>query len=173
MRTKHPESLLLVDGDLKMRLLLFGQYKNQVKEETDNPFSIYHYGLIINPKWPWLACSPDGIIVGYGETTGGIEIKCPYGKRDVSLSEACSDKTFFMEMKDGKPVLKRRHNHFLQCQGIMALCELEWLDFTVYTTVDSCKQRISFDNDLWENTMLPKLTYFYFKYVKPELEKHL
>lgn len=149
------------------------QYKNKVNEITNNSFNIYHYGLIINPKWPWLACSPDGIIVGCGETTGGIEIKCPFAKKDISVSEACADKTFFMEMNDGKPALKYRHIHFLQCQGVMALCEIEWLDFTVYTVVDSYTQRISFNRDLWDNAMLPKLTHFNFKFVKPELEKHM
>ena len=34
-------------------------------------------GFVINPTWPWLGCSPDGIIFENDIPVGSLEIKCP------------------------------------------------------------------------------------------------
>ena len=41
-------------------------------------------GLIINPKYPWLGASPDGIITKGGESYL-IEVKCPSTRRDFMI----------------------------------------------------------------------------------------
>ena len=56
-------------------------------------------GFVISPTWPWLGCSPDGIIFENDIPVGCLEIKCPYSKRDMKLEEASSnDKNFFLNM---------------------------------------------------------------------------
>ena len=53
-------------------------------------------GFMISPIWPWLGCSPDGIIFESDIPVGRLEIKCPYSKRDMKLEEAFSNgKNFF------------------------------------------------------------------------------
>ena len=42
-------------------------------------------GFIINPQWPWLGCSPDGIVFENDIAVGCIEVKCPYSKRDMTI----------------------------------------------------------------------------------------
>ena len=37
-------------------------------------------GFVISPTWPWLGCSPDGIIFENDIPVGCLEIKCPYSK---------------------------------------------------------------------------------------------
>ena len=43
------------------------------KYEEEFKTMVTKCGLFINPKWPWLGCSPDGIV----SKQKVIEIKCP------------------------------------------------------------------------------------------------
>ena len=143
--------------------------KEKYNEKLPNA-KLYDCGLIINPQWPWLACSPDGLSLLNGEWYA-IEIKCPFSKRDMTVEEACSDKTFCMTLIDGKPMLKKNHQYYFQCLGVMALCQLPFVHFIVYTQKEICIERINFDKQLWNKNMLPKLSDFYFKFMMPEILK--
>ena len=96
--------------------------------ETLTHLRVQLCGLIINPKWPWLGCSPDGV-VSEESRIKAIEIKCPFSQKCKTVEEACHDKSFFMHIVNGKPKLKERHVYFFQCQGVMAITELEEIDF--------------------------------------------
>ena len=56
--------------------------------------SVTKCGFIINPKWPWLGTSPDGIL--FTDKIIAIKINCPYSKKDLTIVKACKDKTFFL-----------------------------------------------------------------------------
>jgi len=129
--------------------------------EQQEQINVFSCGFIINPKWPWLGCSPDGII----SNEKAVEIKCPFSKKDLTILECCEDKNFFLKIADGKPYLKRNHNHFYQCQGVMAICELKQIDFIVYTEKSLFVENISFDSKLWDSTILSSLTKFYFEHL--------
>ena len=47
------------------------------KYENIKNVSVTRCGFIINPKWPWLGTSPDGIVF-VNEKIRAVEIKCPY-----------------------------------------------------------------------------------------------
>lgn len=55
-----------------------------------------------------------------------------------------------------------------QVQGQMALYEVQWADFVVWTTKGISVERITFDETLWQE-MLKKLHSFYLNSVIPEL----
>ena len=57
----------------------YKQKKNELVEIC------YAYGLVINPKWPWLGCSPDALILDAKEkyVYGAEEMKCPASKADM------------------------------------------------------------------------------------------
>ena len=120
-------------------------------------------GFFINPKWPWLGCSPDGII----SSSKAIEVKCPFTKKDISVTDAC-EKLFFMHLVENIPKLKTNHNYFYQCQGIMAITEPTEIDFVVYTNKSLHIETIKFQRDKWHLEILPLLTKFYFEFVAPE-----
>ena len=63
------------------------------------------------------------------------------------------------------------HNYFYQCQGLLNICNRDWIDFIVRTLNPHqiFIQRIQRDQHLWENIMLPKLQAFYFNALLPEL----
>ena len=50
--------------------------------------AIENYGLVVNQKYPWLGCSPDGIIFENESPAGCIEVKCPNSKQDCLVREA-------------------------------------------------------------------------------------
>ena len=120
-------------------------------------------------KFPWLGCSPDGIILGGGIPVGCIEVKCPYAKRDMLLSKvADGDKSLYLQTTDGLLQLKRNHAYYFQCQGAMNILNLPWIDFIVYIELDLHVERIQRDISLWDNKMVPELTEFFFKYILPK-----
>ena len=129
-------------------------------------------GFVVFPSCPWLGCSPDGIVVENGALVGCTEVKCPYAKRDFTLKEAAKDKNFFLQEKDYGLFLKRSHFYYYQCQGVVNILELPWIDFVVYTQSDLHIERIFRDTALWNERMLPELTAFYKLYIFPELMKN-
>ena len=125
-------------------------------------------GLFINPKWPWLGASPD-VILKNGDTVKAVEVKCPYAKRNLPIRNACEDRKFFLQVEDGQPSLKKNHPYYYQCQGVLAITELQEIDFIVYTVTDTHIENIKFDKTLWEKKMFPVLTEFYFDLMKDKL----
>ena len=97
------------------------------------------------------------------------EVKCPFAKRDMTLQEACEDKTFYLHSCNGKHSLKQSHAYYYQLQRSMATLQLKWSDFVVLTNKDLHVEREYFDNDFWVTKMLPELTSFYFSYLAPKL----
>ena len=108
------------------------------KDQVENKENVVikSCGLVVSPKWPWLGCSPDGVLLQHGECIGCLEIKCPYSKNDMTILEAVkTDKKFFFKSTATGLELKRSHAHFYQCQGIVNILGLPWIDFVVYTDV--------------------------------------
>ena len=127
-------------------------------------------GLVINPAWPWLGASPDGVVVEHGKAIGATEIKCPFKQRDMSIDDAIKMKEFCLTLnKNGKPSLKRNHNYYFQCQGVVNILQLQWIEFVVYTKKELFVERIECDAALWKDKMLPQLSEFYATYILNKL----
>ena len=102
----------------------------------------YSRGLLVNPKWPWLGASPYSLAK---DLHGQINMEqwksnCPASTADLTITEACNDKSFFLELKD-EIKLKRNHIYYYQCQSVMAICQLSWLEFVVFTKNDHHVER--------------------------------
>lgn len=136
-------------------------------EKKEN-VEIKNIGLVVSPKWPFLGCSADGIVLENGVPIGCIEIKWPYSKKDMMLADAAKgDKAFFLKLTDRGLELKRNHLYYYQCQGVVNLLGLSWIDFVVYTNVDAYVERILRHETTWEKKMLPELTSFFFSFILP------
>ena len=129
-------------------------------------------GFIVNPVFPWLGASPDFLVSDMQETSlfGICEIKCSFSKKDSCIEQACEDPNFFLDLSNGKVSLKKKHAYYYQLHGVMATLQLQWSDFVVFTNKDLHVERVYFDQDFWEKTMLPELNSFYFKYLLPCLK---
>ena len=136
--------------------------------EMNHNVEVEEIGLVV-PKWDFhLGASVDGIVKG---TKGIIEIKCP--KR---MYKPLQDHLRLRET--GWIPRPYYHSHIYSSQydqmiGGMALLDKEWCDYIVYATEDGdvYQERISFNEEYWNNILYPKLQLFLFKELFPLLEE--
>ena len=144
------------------------------KKTQNEMIKVEKVGLVVCEANKYLAASPDGKVIKENGENGFIEIKNVLYNKPVSLTQAAtlkSIKGFCLELCDGNLLLKRNHNYYYQCQGILNITNSHWIDFVVRTEhpYQLHVERIYKDNDLWQNEMLPKLAAFYHKVLLPEL----
>ena len=123
------------------------------------PLQILDCGVVISPQMPWLCSSPDRKVIDKDVGFGLVEIKCPYTLRNLRPEDACKDPSFYCEIVEGKPTLKRKHDYYYQIQVQLGICGLAWCDFVVFFQKGIIIERIRFDNEFW-NKMIAKLTVF-------------
>jgi putative phage-type endonuclease len=85
-------------------------------------------GFCVNPTYPWLGCSPDGIVV---EKRKLLEIKCPVKLKNEPFSlEHCK----FLEQSDSDNLsLKKKHVYYGQVQLGMFLMNCSSADLVIYS----------------------------------------
>lgn len=74
-----------------------------------------------------------------------------------------------LEIIEGKLQLKRHHNYYYQVKGELAILDVPWCHFVVWTEAGIFIERITLDEHLWSNVMPPILLSFYDEHVVPEL----
>ena len=74
-------------------------------------------GLHINPKFPHLGASPDGLISCDCCGEGLLEIKCPYKHHDNHPHEMQDPQICVQEDEDGRKCLNNRYSYYYQVQG--------------------------------------------------------
>ena len=133
-------------------------------------------GLRISHQFPFLGCSPDGIITycdnNNTESKKLLEIKCPYAHRSSSLEEMKSEKSFYMQYNEETDdfTLKKQNQYYYQVQGALNISQIDDCDFVVYTPEnDLIIDTIEINGTFWNENMLPKLKAFYFQFYLPEL----
>ena len=64
--------------------------------------TISQTGLIINPDFPYLGASPDGLVTDTSspDPNGFLEIKCPFKHRTLDPNQAAEHKDLCCELKD-------------------------------------------------------------------------
>ena len=68
---------------------------------------VHENGLVIQPSLCLLAVFPDGLVVyQISDKELLLELKCPHIKRHMSPIELAKNRDFYMNLKNGKPVLK-------------------------------------------------------------------
>ena len=112
-------------------------------------------GIHISAINSWLAASPDGIVQDpsqiEGKRTGILEIKCPYSGRTMTPEAAYQEiNRFYSTLNNGQVTLKKKHNYHYQVQGQLAITELPWCDFIIWTPQGMSVQRIECDENFWK-----------------------
>jgi len=134
-------------------------------------------GFHISKSHPYLGATPDGAVCdpsNLDRPFAFLEVKCPHAHRNNTPEEASLTSGFCCSLElssDGtqRLILRRNHIYYAQVQGQMAVGDRPWCDFVVYTTKGISVQRIEFDKDYWEKTLLPKLIEFYNNILGPEI----
>jgi len=141
--------------------------------QTENK-KINKSGLRISSIYPFLGCSPDGLIFDSSsmDIDSVIEVKCPYAYQDFSLEDIKQSKEFYMKYDQENETfsLKKTHQYYYQVQGILNILGLPYCEFVVYTPKNKLiVERIESNLAFWNSNMLPKLKNFYFRFYLPEL----
>jgi len=125
-------------------------------------------GLVVNPKFPHLGASPDGIVHCKCCPRATLEIKCPLKYANMSITDAIKSKDFCL----GKNFeLKQNHAYYAQVQGQMAVCELKTSFFVIWTTEDCHIQKVDFSEEYWAE-IRTKLDLFYRQHILTEICTH-
>ena len=110
-------------------------YKTSIKNHDD--FELSESGLVINPKWPVIGASPDGVVNCTCCGKGVLEIKCPYSHQNTHIQDAASrDRTFYLKEVDGSLQLDNSHAYYYQIQTQLFVSNVEYCDFCVCTFVE-------------------------------------
>ena len=106
--TTHPHYLekwlKAIPGNLLFRSLLTG-YDKIKKLLWENMKSIQQW----TTEWSWRGGSPDTVV----SNCRAIEIKFPFSKNNISLTETCDNKKFFRDLNNGAPSLKKSKTSFI------------------------------------------------------------
>ena len=94
-KTKSTSSKALVYGKM-MESVARDAYTNYTRN------TVIQHGLVISDKYPFLGCSPDGIIINKANKKwmGLIEIKCPYSHKDFNQKQFYVDKPLYLEERN-------------------------------------------------------------------------
>uniref|UniRef100_A0A8C2X669 YqaJ viral recombinase domain-containing protein n=2 Tax=Cyclopterus lumpus TaxID=8103 RepID=A0A8C2X669_CYCLU len=157
-------------------------YQRMKSAALGRPVSVQDCGLFIDARRSWLAASPDGIVTDNRTSQWllCLEVKCPYKHRDRRVEDACrDDRAFCLELQDKdrrepgtSPSyrLKTSHSYYTQIQVQLAVTGLRLADLVVFTLKETAIVPVTFDPDLWEETV-SKLEAFYEGAVLPHLRQ--
>ena len=147
-------------------------YVNFISDHED--VTVRKCGLLINPRYPYLGASPDGMVSCSCCGDGLIEIKCPFKYKDVfpTEDEAVDDKNYCLKRNtNGEVRLSTTHSYFDQIQGQMVVSEFKYCDFICWTNEGIFIERVYLDEE-YEQKNLPKFKQFFIQFMLPELLTH-
>ncbi|KAL7388224.1 hypothetical protein ABVT39_009441 [Epinephelus coioides] len=126
-------------------------------------------GFNINPVFPQVGASPDGVLHYVCCQKGCLEIKCPAKHKNNTVQEACDgDRDFCLHVVGNKFQLKRGHRYYTPVQTQIFVTESTYCDFVVWTQRDLTVVRVMPDVKFWESC-LQKAQEFFLKVSHPEL----
>ena len=128
--------------------------------------NLYPSGLVINPKCPWLGCSPDRKVYDSEAANQGLN---PFGLLEIKVVKEGETDFGNVRYVTTDPItkeltLKRNHEYYYQVQCQLGLTGIEWCDFFSYMndTKFMCI-RILFDQDFFQSSK-DKVDNFFFNY---------
>ena len=147
------------------------EYINKKKEQNLN-VKVYSSGLVIDPQNNYLAASPDGV-VEENRQKGLIEIKHVLLNKQIDLHTASKSQSFCLQSNNNVLTLKKSHNFSYQIQGQLAITNKPWCDLVVRSCNPHCLhiERITKNENIRNNEMLPKLQWFFSEALLPEICK--
>jgi hypothetical protein len=114
------------------------------------PKKVYKSGLIVSELLPFLAGTPDAIILDADDNRCVVEVKCP--ETIVSKGRALDQFQWFDIDDKGNPCLKDTHAYFYQVQFQMFLAKCDYAYFYVYSPSLKLDLKISRkDQFIWKD----------------------
>ncbi|KAM4537015.1 uncharacterized protein PAE49_021422 [Odontesthes bonariensis] len=134
----------------------------QSKIHTD--LKVEQSGLQINPAFPFLGASPDGLVSCACCGDGLLEIKCPFSGKDVGLQAAAENRGFCLQLSNGAYNLQRDHGYYYQVQAQLFVTGKQHCDFVVWCTKEGNQElfieRIAADHQFFSSALAAATTFF-------------
>ena len=134
-------------------------------------------GLWVNPMFPELSCSPDGLVCISNDVDsceGLVEVKCPFTLKgaDIHQFEQILSKKqrgpFCLHFRDKILQLKRSHAYYYQIQTQLGVMNRKWCDLIVWSAKSAFVERIYADKTLFDE-IKETLIQFHHNYLCTEL----
>ena len=122
-------------------------------------------GLCVNPLYPHMGVSPDGMTNCHCCGDGILEIKCPFSAKHIDPSSLTSSTCAFLTSTG---YLNHKHRYYTQVQGQLMVTGRLFCDFFIWTPVGYKIERLYPDVHFCEK-LEKKLTSFYVTKVLPEI----
>ena len=117
-------------------------------------FMVIQCGLILDPEFPFLGATPDGLVYCKCCESRVLEIKCPFSCKNKAFSEAILDNSsFFLEDDNGGLALKEDHMYYYQIQLQMKLCHMQHCDFVAWREGEIFHQMVELDSDFIDSAI--------------------
>ena len=140
------------------------QQYEEASKNTHSSFQIKPAGLYVNPNYPHLGASPDGLVTCTCCGDGLLEIKCPYSIRHTTPNSAGNN--FYLKHTSQGLKLSPSHAYYSQVQGQLAICDRLYCDFVCWTPKGIHIERIFKDDKVFLE-MKPKLEAFFIHIILP------
>lgn len=162
---------------LQVKSMLYGKQNEnnafqQYLAENSHGEKVEKTGFWVNPKYPQLGGSPDGLISCNSKVNGVLEIKCPAVLEKIipanihELSEK-QRRNLCFSIVNGVPRLKRTHKYYYQIQIQMVVCNVSFCDFVIWSPKGMSVERILKDTEFCQS-VLPRLQRFHRNVMLPE-----
>ena len=144
------------------------------KYERQTQSKVVASGLWVNPKFPFLACSPDGLV----GKDGLIEIKSLKIFKQHSIAAVTSEEQTIVSkeqirrqcflIKDDKCHLKEKHDHYYQVQMQLLVTNRTFCDFILYSGEGPVSIERIYRNEQLITEILTLLTVLWTRIIAPE-----
>jgi hypothetical protein len=110
-------------------------------------------GLCLNPRYPQFGASLDGMVYCECCGRGYIEVKCPF---------------FIKKYANCVMFVDKCHLYYYQMHMKLALAQVKFCDFVIWSPLEFFHERVFFDEDFW-TVESQKAVEFHNKVIMPEL----
>jgi len=157
-----------------MKYGIESEAKAIMKYEEQTKSKVCQTGLWVNPKYPFLGCSPDGLV----DEEGLVEIKSLKIFKDHSVEDVISGKALLSKeiinrqcfrIQDGKCVLRLKHAYFYQIQMQLLVTERKFCDFILYAECGEVSIKRIYRDEGVIAEIVSNLTAFWVRVIAPEL----
>lgn len=155
----------------------YTEYGKKTEEEARNAFrestnkTVIEIGLVVSRLNPWLAYSPDGVILKDQKPVALLEIKCPFKGKTRNITDTVdSQLNKCLIIKGENILLKEKHRYYGQIQLGMVVLNLNLTYFVIYSAFDKKLHTIRVSrNDIFITKMLTALKKVYYNIMLHEI----
>ena len=163
LQNKPPPKTAALSWGIECEEVARKQYEELAKARHTS-FMLQKTGLHVNPLYPHLGASPDGLVTCSCCGDGVLEIKCPYSLRHTAPDQSSG---YLIPTIEGLK-LSTTHRYFYQIQGQLAICNKMYCDFVCWTPKGIHLERISRVDEVFLS-IKPKLDDLFVQVILPQI----